>query len=353
MSGWLYLVVFVPLGLAGGLGLGWLAWGRVNRGGGGAAEDASRAYREGIDRLLAGENEKAIAELTKVLEIHPDTVETYLTIGNLFRATGDAQRAIRVHKSVYVRDKLDARSRRQAIRALAHDYMAAGLADKAIEGFEYVIDGDPDDADAYLQLARLYEAAGRHADAFDALQRHGRLTGKPDPRGLARIKVAEGRAAMARKERGAAKRSFQKAIDVAPGSAEAHDALAEFYETEGKRDKAVAAWIAAVAAEPEGASLAWDEIGEAAFKGGSRDKLLVALEEAARKFDRHPAVLKVLARHRAGAGREQEAFELLDEAEAKAPDRLDVKAERADILARQGKVEEALRLWREIAAKLG
>ncbi|MCA9771710.1 MAG: tetratricopeptide repeat protein, partial [Myxococcales bacterium] len=257
MDSWLLAALAVPLGVALGLALGWLAWGRGRYSVDGAAERTSRAWRRSLDAVLAGETPAAIEELTRLLQSQPDTVETYLGLGTLFRVAGDPHRAARIHKTVTVREALGEPMRREARLAVGLDLQAGGHRDEAIANLEALVSNASDLAPAWRALAELYEADGRHAKAYEALARHGKLTGRTDTRNLARLKIAEGESLVAEGQRSGARKAFAKAASIAPHDARGHVALARYHLNDGARAKAANASLAAVEAEPDGAAIAW------------------------------------------------------------------------------------------------
>jgi len=112
---------------------GWLAAKRSGKQLEAAASERERnpAYFKGLNYLLNEQPDKAIDVFVQLLEVDPETVETHLALGNLFRRRGEVERAIRIHQNLIARPALDRSHRAQALLELGKDYMRAGLFDRA------------------------------------------------------------------------------------------------------------------------------------------------------------------------------------------------------------------------------
>ena len=119
-------------------------------------EDAPRAYFKGLNLLLNEQQDKAIDAFIEAVQNDPDTTELHFALGNLFRRRGEFERAVRVHQHLLGRSDLKAGDRDRAQRALAQDYMKAGLFDRAEAGW-HALEGSSFDGEARLALLSLYE----------------------------------------------------------------------------------------------------------------------------------------------------------------------------------------------------
>ena len=101
----------------------------------------SGEYFQGLNYLLNEQPDRAIEVFTRMVELDEDTVETHLTLGNLFRRRGEADRAVRIHQNLMARPSLAPEQRAAALVELARDYQAAGLLDRAealfVEALEF------------------------------------------------------------------------------------------------------------------------------------------------------------------------------------------------------------------------
>ena len=60
-------------------------------------------FLKGIQYILANDTDQAIEAFSKAVQINSETIETYVALGNLFRAKGEIDRAIRIRQSILLR----------------------------------------------------------------------------------------------------------------------------------------------------------------------------------------------------------------------------------------------------------
>ncbi len=119
-------------------------------------DDSPRTYFKGLNLLLNEQQDQAIDAFIEAVQNDPDTTELHFALGNLFRRRGEIDRAVRVHEHLAGRGDLSTSVRMRAQRALAQDFMKAGLFDRA-EAAWSALAGSPYDAEAQLALLSLYE----------------------------------------------------------------------------------------------------------------------------------------------------------------------------------------------------
>ncbi|MCX7814946.1 MAG: lipopolysaccharide assembly protein LapB [Tepidimonas ignava] len=149
---WSWLLWALPVAFA----LGWLAsrldlrqWRLEGR-------RTPRAYFRGLHHLLNEQQDQAIDAFIEAVRNDPDAAELYFALGGLFRRRGDYDRAVRVHEHLLARADLPAAERERAQHALAHDFLKAGLLDRAEAAFRALL-GTRYDTDARLALLHVYE----------------------------------------------------------------------------------------------------------------------------------------------------------------------------------------------------
>ncbi len=161
-----WLLIGLPLAFA----LGWMAsrfdLRQLKR----ERQDAPRAYFKGLNLLLNEQQDKAIDAFIEAVQNDPDTTELHFALGNLFRRRGEFERAVRVHQHLLGRSDLRTGDRDRAQRALAQDYMKAGLFDRAEAAWRELL-GTPFDADAQAALLSLYERSRDWVNAVAMAQR--------------------------------------------------------------------------------------------------------------------------------------------------------------------------------------
>lgn len=138
------------------------------------------SYFRGLNFLLNEQPDRAIDAFIEVAKLDPETVELHFALGSLFRRRGELERAIRVHQNLLQRTDLPERQRDQALHELAHDYLKAGMLDRAEDGFQRLT-GTRFAADALRALIRIYEAEHDWPRAIQAVQTLQGLVDQPVP----------------------------------------------------------------------------------------------------------------------------------------------------------------------------
>lgn len=130
-----------------------------------------KQYFIGLNYLLNEQPDEAIETFIRALEVNPETVETHIAIGKLFRQRGDVERAIKVHQNLLARPNLTREQGDRVQFELAQDYLTVGLDQRAQRLLDELISGgSPMRAEALGALARIYE---REQD-WESAQRVGR-----------------------------------------------------------------------------------------------------------------------------------------------------------------------------------
>lgn len=132
----------------------------------------SREYVVGLNYLLNEQPDKAVDIFIKLLEVDSDTVETHLALGSLFRRRGEVTRAIRIHQNLIARPQLRVSQRKEALMALAEDYMSAGVYDRAERIFMEVVElGGTPDENSLRGLVAIYQQEKAWEKALDILKK--------------------------------------------------------------------------------------------------------------------------------------------------------------------------------------
>lgn len=82
------------------------------------------SYAKGLELWLAGDQPGAITALRAAIANDPNAVDPYLQLGNLLRISGDAKRAMVLHRGLTVRNDIPQEKRLSISLALAEDLVA-------------------------------------------------------------------------------------------------------------------------------------------------------------------------------------------------------------------------------------
>ena len=103
------------------------------------------SFFKGVQYLLSNDHDQAIEEFTKSVQVNSDTIETYVTLGNLYRSRGDIDRAIRIRQNIILRPNIDEKIKIGALFDLGKDYRKGGFLNRALKTFLQVSQKTPSD----------------------------------------------------------------------------------------------------------------------------------------------------------------------------------------------------------------
>ena len=113
------------------LAIGWALGRRESRQQERPAPSLHRDYFVGLNYLLNDQQDRAIETFISALEVNSDTIETHVTLGNLFRSRGEADRAVKIHQNLLARPFLDGHQGAWVQLELSRDFLQLGLHDRA------------------------------------------------------------------------------------------------------------------------------------------------------------------------------------------------------------------------------
>ncbi|WP_447555886.1 lipopolysaccharide assembly protein LapB [Vreelandella sp. EE22] len=95
------------------------------------APTLSKEYFVGLNYLLNEQPDEAINTFINALDVNSETVETHIALGKLFRARGEAAKAVSIHQNLLARPSLSAATNEHIQLELAQDFIALGVHDRA------------------------------------------------------------------------------------------------------------------------------------------------------------------------------------------------------------------------------
>ncbi|MGM0914544.1 MAG: lipopolysaccharide assembly protein LapB [Pseudomonadota bacterium] len=129
----------------------------------------ARDYFVGLNYLLNDEQDRAIETFVGALEVNSETIDTHITLGNLFRSRGEADRAMKIHQNLLARPSLTAAQGERVQLELARDFLSLGLLDRAERLLKGLLRDSHDEELRRLArrlLADLFEREGDWSEAF-------------------------------------------------------------------------------------------------------------------------------------------------------------------------------------------
>lgn len=135
--------------------------------------ELARDYFVGLNYLLNDQQDRAIETFVAALEVNSETIDTHITLANLFRARGEADRAVKIHQNLLARPTLSTAQQENVQLELARDFLSLGLLDRAERLLKGLI-RDAQSAGSRLAAKRLLvdllEREGEWQAALDVAQ---------------------------------------------------------------------------------------------------------------------------------------------------------------------------------------
>ncbi|WP_254274923.1 lipopolysaccharide assembly protein LapB [Halomonas sp. 3H] len=133
----------------------------------------ARDYFVGLNYLLNDQQDRAIETFVAALEVNSETIDTHITLGNLFRARGEADRAVKIHQNLLARPTLSGTQGDRVQLELSRDFLKLGLLDRAERLLQTLVRDTQDDElrlEAKRLLVDLLEREGEWQQALSVAQ---------------------------------------------------------------------------------------------------------------------------------------------------------------------------------------
>jgi len=247
-----------------------------------AANRGDSSFFKGIQYLLSKDHDQAIEEFTKSVQVNSDTIETYVTLGNLYRSRGDIDRAIRIRQNIILRPNLDEKIKIGALFDLGKDYRKGGFLNRALKTFLQVSQKNPDDVQTLKEIERIYEELKDWENAYATRQKIARLEKGHHEHILAHHLVEAGKVYQEKDEYSKAKTLFSKAISIQKECVDAYLHLGDLHFKKQEYKKAIAAWKKVAEVAPQFTFLAYGRLEGAYTLMKNLEPVGVFLKECAR-----------------------------------------------------------------------
>ena len=247
-----------------------------------AADRGDSSFFKGVQYLLSKDHDQAIEEFTKSVQVNSDTIETYVTLGNLYRSRGDIDRAIRIRQNIILRPNLDEKIKIGALFDLGKDYRKGGFLNRALKTFLQVSQKNPDDVRTLKEIERIYEGLKDWENAFATRQKIARLEKGHHEHILAHHLVEAGKVYQEKDDFNKAKTLFSKAISIQKECVDAYLHLGDLHFKKQEYKKAIAAWKKVAEVAPQFTFLAYGRLEGAYTRMKNLEPVEVFLKECAR-----------------------------------------------------------------------
>jgi lipopolysaccharide biosynthesis regulator YciM len=271
-------------------------------------------YMLGLNFLTEHQVDQAIEELTAATSTDTDALEIQMILGNLYRQKGQVARAITVHQALLQRTNLTRLEHAYVLLCLGLDFRHGGFVDRALEAFQEVVQLDPENRYALVNLQKLHEDQQQWSDAERVRAQIARIDGHRHAENqqiLGFLRNQLGTETVRGGDTVAASAMFREAIDIDPKTAPAYLNLGDMHLERGDTAAAIAAWEKLVETIPERAYLAYERLERAYKASGSPQRFVALCQQLIARNPQDWRARLALSRHYAAAGNAREAFDLL------------------------------------------
>jgi lipopolysaccharide biosynthesis regulator YciM len=272
----------------------------------------------GLNHLVAGQVDLAIAELERAATLDTGALELRLVLGNLYREKGQVGRAIQEHQALLQRPRLTRVEQAHVLLCLGLDYRRGGFVDRAVSTFSDVLKLDADNESALLNLEKLQEDQHQWQDAYVTRRRLARIAGPPDqPKSQLILAFLENELGLQALKEGRipdAVHRFEAAIDLEATVVPAYLHLGDAQLKQGDLSAAVETWERAITVSPDRAYLALERLERAYASIGTEARFADLCRRLISASPREWRARAALARHLASRGQPAKSLELLFDA---------------------------------------
>ncbi|HTY04073.1 MAG TPA: lipopolysaccharide assembly protein LapB [Rhodocyclaceae bacterium] len=229
-----------------------------------------RSYFKGLNFLLNEQPDKAIEAFLEAARVDPETVELHFALGSLFRRRGETDRAIRVHQNLVERDGLREDQRLSALAELGHDYLKAGLLDRAEDIF-VKLRGTALDEDALRGLLEIYQQEKEWQKAIEIAETMPNHADHIWQKDIAEFHCELASNGILHGRHDEAHRHLDAALAANRRCVRATILLGDLALAEGRREDAIEAWTRVEQQNPTYLSLVADKLMNALREAGRSD----------------------------------------------------------------------------------
>ena len=236
-------------------------------------KQGTNSYISALHFILDGRQSDALRQLKKTVLEDTDNIMAYILLGDLFRETGNAIRAAKVHQNLLIRSDITDAERIIIMNRIVLDYRTAGQYRKAIEMAERLTQRSKRKAEYGKLLLSLYEAKGDWDKAFFYRQSVNKWLKKDDQSILALYKVQAGLRSVEGGTEREGRIRFREAIKLDKTCVPAYLYWGDSYRREGRNEDATRIWKDLCVKVPRWAHLSFQRLKEVLFDLGRYGEL--------------------------------------------------------------------------------
>ena len=309
------------------------------------AGSVEAALRRALRAAVVGDWPAAETWLERIVEADSADLDAYHALARLYREQGAIGRAIRMHQNLLLRPGISKEEKNEALLELARDFDAGGFVERAVAGYEEVLDANPREHEALARLVKLLGEMREYPRALALVKRWRRLDREAAETEEHRLLLAQAQGQAEEGDADSARSTLKRLLRKDKACAPAWSMLGDLEAEKGRDAKAIDAWRRAVEADRTLGAILLPRI-EAGFAARKKpqdyEKMVRALLESQ---PTDAAAQVALARTLASRGDAAAAIESLSRAVEIAPGAPSLRVELGRMLLDGGQDAEALKAF--------
>ena len=325
--------------------------------------DIKELYSQGLDMMINGLQRSAYNNFKKIVELDSENIKAYLRLGQVLRESGNTNKALKIHKSLLIRQNLTSYELNELHKNLALDYFEMNQFEKAIEEALEILKTDKKNSWAISQLIIFHKKLNQWDKACEYLERLNKINRTTDLHKLWLFIIQEGRIFQNNKEFKLARNKFEKALSVNPDLSASYFFIAETFSKESEEyfqqaekndnkeseeykkylnkaleslSKAIPMWIKYANSNPKQSWMVIHLLKDALFALDRYNELEQILKNIIQKDNNNSEVVATLADMYAHKGDLKNALEIVDSNMSDTSDSLIIKLIRLKLLSLSG-----------------
>ncbi|MFQ6607264.1 MAG: tetratricopeptide repeat protein [Fidelibacterota bacterium] len=205
-------------------------------------KDSTSLYIEALESLIAGNSEKALTKFREVVQLDSSNVNAYVQLADILRKRNIIDQAIKIHRSLTIRQRLTKEQKILIHSSLAKDYLQLGKTRMARENTNKVLELDKHNNWASDFLVRIAEEEHDWEKADNLLSKLEKSSTEKDSRRHARYRMMIGQSKEIGGDIDGAQEDYQEAITIDETYADPYLYLGNLNEKSGNLDQALIQW---------------------------------------------------------------------------------------------------------------
>ena len=315
-------------------------------------EEDSSYYLSGLRSMVRGDKKQAIKSFQEEITRDTDNIDAYIKLGMLYRETGEAVRASRIHNELTLRRELTVGQQLEIWKELALDFVAREDTESALNWLRRLLAEDKQNSAARRLYLELLESRGEWREAFDVLKKLTDTDGENQNSHLALIRTQEARQFFTRGEGKKGRLLCKEALKLDSQCTPAYLLIGQSYVEEDRSVEGVEFWEKLTREVPEDAHLVIEDLELELFKTGGFGKVETIYRQLIDRAPHQSAAYLALGRFHEKKGEFQEAIDICREGLVRTDNNIWLVRLELRLLGRLQKTEEILTRTQEVIESL-